>query len=79
MKRILAAALLVSPLVSAPAYAALEKAERAISCSKDGVKTACDQNQNEDARASASPKPAVDISVRIRSPWAKIDIRLNFG
>lgn len=77
MKRILAAALLVSPFAMDPAFAAVEKPERSVSCIKDGAKTACDQN--EDTRISINPKPAVDISVRIRSPWAKIDIRLNFG
>ena len=78
MKRLLAAALLVSPLATAPAFAAVEKPERNTSCSKDGAKTTCEQN--DENRVIISPKPAaVDISVRIRSPWAQINIRLNFG
>jgi hypothetical protein len=67
MRCLIAAAFLMPALLSQPAFAAAEKSSR--------ESTPTIQQEEAEARA----RPAVDIKLRIRSRWADLSVRINFG
>lgn len=69
MRCLIAAAFLIPALLSQPANAAAEKSSG---------QPAPIVSQDE-AVAEAPARPAVDIKLRIRSRWADLSVRINFG
>jgi hypothetical protein len=67
MKRLFAAALLLPAFFVQPAMAAAEKS------STPSSPVTVEQEQEPSAR------PAIDIKLRIRSRWADLSVRINFG
>lgn len=67
MRRLYAAAILLPAFFIQPAMAAAEKS------SAPPSPVTVEQEQETSAR------PAIDIKLRIRSRWADLSVRINFG